>query len=138
MLVLLGALVFYLNYEIETIQVTPSLDEITLLNYSAPEQDPYPHHIIVKVNTTGLIQITYTTNGESQTIFTDDGSGKFNVYPTETIFVEFKNPNRVTGTVKTTFYRDSWNYASYVLVAIGTLSCVIWLRKTDESSGEEI
>ncbi len=138
MLVLLGALVFYLNYEIETIQITPSLDEITLLNYSAPEQDPYPHHIIVKVNTTGLIQITYTTNGESQTIFTDDGSGKFNVYPTETIFVEFKNPNRVTGTVKTTFYRDSWNYASYVLVAIGTLSCVIWLRKTDESSGEEI
>lgn len=137
-LVLLGALVFYSNYDIETIQVTPDIDERTLLNYSAPEQDPLPHHIIVKVNTTGLIQITYTTNGKSQTIFTDDGSGKFSINPTEAIFIEFKNPNRVTGTVKTTFYRDSWNYASYVLVAVGTLSCVLWLRKTDELPGEEI
>ena len=137
-LVLLGALVFYSNYDIETIQVTHDIDERALLNYTAPEQDPLPHHIIVKVNTTGLVQITYTTNGESQTIFTDDGSGKFNINPTETIFVEFKNPNRVTGTVKTTFYRDSWNYAAYVLVAFGTLSCVLWLRKRDELSGEEI
>lgn len=64
-LVLLGALVFYSNYDIETIQVIPDIDERTLLNYSAPEQDPLPHHIIVKVNTTGLIQITYTTNGKS-------------------------------------------------------------------------
>jgi hypothetical protein len=136
--VLLGALVFYSNYDIETIQVTPNLDERPLLNYSTPEQDPLPHHILVKVNTTGLIQITYTTNGESQTIFTDDGSGKFHVYPTETIFIEFKNPTRVTGTVKTTFYRDSWNYTAYVLFAVGTLCCVLWLRKTDESCGKEI
>jgi len=137
-LVLLGAFVFYSNYDIETIQVTPDLDERTLLNYSAPEQDPFPHHILVKVNTTGLIQITYTTNGESQSIFTDDGAGKFNVYPTESIFVEFKNPYRVTGTVKTTFYRDSWNYAAYILVSVGTLSCVLWLRKIGELPGEEI
>ena len=137
-LVLLGAFVFYSNYDIETIQVTPDIAERTLLNYSAPVQDPFSHHIIVKVNTTGLIQITYNTNGESQSIFTDDGSGKFNVNPTETIFVEFKNPNRVKGTVKTTFYRDSWNYAAYVLVAVGTLSCVLWLRKTREYNGEEI
>ncbi len=130
-LILLGALVFYTNYERETINVTPNLDEHVLLDYFAPVIDPLPHHLIVEVDTDQVVQIIEDLDGETNIIFTDDGSGKFTVEPGQTIIVTLVNPNGATGTVKTTFYCDSWNYSAYALVAIGTLVFILGLMGRD-------
>lgn len=130
-LIVLGALVFYFNYERQTVQVTPETDELTLLEYFAPEYDPLPHYVIVEVDTTELVEISYSKNGEAQTVYTDDGSGKYGVLPAETITVTLRNPYKASGTVKTTLYCDSWNYSAYLLVLFGTVSFLMWLRKSD-------
>lgn len=135
-LVIIGGLVFYTNYERETVNVHPDLDERVLLDYHAPEIDPFPHHIVIDVDTDLVVEISETLDGETNIIFTDDGSGRFTVESGQTILVLLRNPNGASGTVKTTFYCDSWNYAAYTLVAIGSILFVIGLRGPEEPEEE--
>lgn len=135
-LVILGGLVFYTNYERETINVNPNLEERVLLDYYAPPIDPFPHHILINVDTDDVVEISQTLDGETNVIFTDDGSGKFTVASKQTILVVLRNPNGASGTVTTTFYCDSWNYTAYTLVAIGTLLFVFGLGGAEELEEE--
>ena len=125
-LIVSGGLVFYTNYDRETINVIADMEEMVLLDYYAPEIDPFAHHIVVEVDTSEVIEISETLEGETNLIFTDDGSGRFTIESNQTIRVVMRNPNGATGTVKTTFYCDSWNYAAYTLVALGTILFVLW------------
>ncbi len=68
----------------------------------------------------------------------DDGGGRFTVASGETILVMLRNPFGATGPVKTMFYCDSWNYAAYALVAIGTLLFVLWYQGSKEEPIEEL
>ncbi len=74
-----------------------------LLEYFAPEIDPFAHHIIVDVDTSKVVEVSETLEGVTHIIYTDSGSGKFTVEFGETIKVVLKNPNGTTGNVKTTF-----------------------------------
>ena len=126
---------FYANYESETINVTAERDEWTLLDYPAPEADPFPHHLIIVVDTSMVVEISETLDGATNIIFTDDGSGKFTVESGETLHVVLRNPNGAVGIVHTTLYCDSWNYAAYILVGAGTLMFIYWYLR---SGGEDI
>ena len=137
-LIVSGGLVFYTNYDRETIIVNANLDESVLLDYHAPEVDPFPHHIVVDVDTSEVVEISETLDNQTNIIYTDNGSGRFTVASGETILIVLRNPNGATGTVKTTFYCDSWNYAAYTLAAIGTILFVLWYLGSKDEPIEEL
>lgn len=138
LLIVSGGLVFYTNYDRETINVSADMDERVLLDYYAPTIDPFAHHFIVAVDTSEVIEVSETLEGETNLIFTDDGSGRFTVESNQTILVVIRNPNGATGTVKTTFYCDSWNYTAYALVALGTVLFVLWYLGSRNELIEEL
>ncbi len=106
LLIVSGGLVFYTNYDRETINVSADLEERVLLDYHAPVADPFAHHIVVEVDTSDVVEVSETIDDQTNLIFTDDGSGRFTVESNQTILVVLRNPNWATGTVKTTFYCD--------------------------------
>jgi hypothetical protein len=132
-LIVVGGIVFYLNFESASINVTAEEEEWTLLDYTAPENGLFPHYLIVAVDTTRPVQIVETLDGVANIVYTDDGSGKFTVEPGESILVLLRNPRGATGGVHTTFYGDTWNYAAYTLFMVGSLAFAVWLR---QSQGE--
>jgi hypothetical protein len=76
------------------------------------------------------VEISETIDGETNIIYTYDDSGKFTVQSGELILVVLRNPNGVTGTVKPTFYCDSWNYAAYFFFSLGTATFVYCFFKS--------
>jgi len=137
-LIVSGGLVFYTNYDRETIIVSAEMDEKVLLDYHAPETDPLAHHIVVDVDTSAVVEISETLDNQTNIIYTDNESGRFTVASGETIVVVLRNPNGATGTVKTTFYCDSWNYAAYTLATLGTILFVLWYLGSKDESIEEL
>ena len=128
----------YANYDRETIIVSADLDERVLLDYHAPEVNPFPHHIVVDVDTSEVVEISETLDNQTNSIYTDNGRGRGTVASGETILVVLRNPNGATGTVKTTFYCDSWNYATYTLAAVGTILFVLWYLGSKDEPIEEL
>jgi hypothetical protein len=108
------------------------------LDYHAPVADPFANHIVVEVDTSDVVEVSETIDDQTNLIFTDDGSGRFTVESNQTILVVLRNPNGTTGTVKTTFYCDSWNYLAYILVALGTILFVLWYLRSNEAPIEEL
>ncbi len=137
-LILSGGLVFYTNYDRETITIRADLDEKVLLDYFAPEVDPFSHHLIVEVDTSAVVSISETLNGVTNLIFTDDGRGRFTVESGQTLLVVLSNPNGAVGTVKTTFYCDSWNYAAYTLTGLGVILFIVWYLRSGDEDIEEL
>ena len=137
-IVILGGLVFYSNYDQKTIVVSPELDEHVFLDYYATEVDPFAHHLIVDVETDDFVTISETLNGNTSIISTDDGRGRFTVDSGQMILVVLENPDRASGTVKTTFYCDIWNYAAYILLSLGSLFFMHGVRSSDEDLEEEL
>ena len=138
LLIIAGGLVFYSNYEREIINVTPDIEELVLLDYHAPETDPLSHHLVVDVETSMIVEIIQTLDGETNIIFTDDRSGRFTVSTGETMKVVLRNPNGASGYVRTTFYCESWNYLAYSLVGFGTILFVLWYLRSGKEEMEEL
>jgi hypothetical protein len=65
LLIVSGGLVFYTNYDRETINVSADLEERVLLDYHAPVADPFAHHIVVEVDTAGFMSAV--KNSEART-----------------------------------------------------------------------
>lgn len=137
-MILSGGLVFYTNYDRETITIRADLDERVLLDYFAPEVDPFAHHLIVEVDTSEVVSISETLDGVTNIIFTDDGRGRFTVESGQNILVILSNPNGAVGTVKTTFYCDSWNYAAYTLTGLGIILFIVWYLRSGDEDIEEL
>jgi hypothetical protein len=114
------------------------LEEAILLDYTAPESDPFAHYLIVEVDTSKAVSISETLDGVNHIIFTDDGRGRFTVDSGQTIHIVLSNPNRAVGTVNTTFYCESWNYAAYTLTGIGIIIFVLWYFRSDDEYNEEL
>lgn len=138
LLLVSGGLVFYTNYERDTVNVTSDLDRRVILDYYAPEIDPFAHHLIVEVETSEVISISETFDGVTNVFFTDDGRGRFTVESGQSILVVLSNPNGAVGTVKTTFYCDSWNYAAYTITGLGIGFFLLWYLQTGEEDIEEL
>ena len=137
-LILSGGLVFYTNYDRETITIIADLDDRVLLDYFAPEGDPFAHHLIVEVDTSEVVSISETLDGVTNLIFTDDGRGRFTVESGQNILVVLTNPNGAVGTVKTTFYCDSCNYAAYTLTGLGIILFLVWYLRSGDEDIEEL
>ncbi len=129
---------FVFNYDWETVSVSPEVKEYVLFDYYAPTVDPFPHHIVLKVDTTRVVEITQIKDNETSIIYTDSGSGRFTVYPGETINVVLRNPDEAQGEVKTVFYRDSWTYSTYASVSLASLSFILGIREVGEKKVKEL
>ena len=68
-LIVSGGLVFYTNYDRETISMSADMDERVLLNYHAPVADPFAHQFIVAVDTSDVVEVSETLEGETNLIF---------------------------------------------------------------------
>lgn len=137
-LMISGGVVNYTNFDRETITLTPELDEVVLLDYHAPRIDPFAHHLILDVETSAEVEVSEIRPGETNFIFANRGQGKFTVESGQNIELVLRNPNASTGTVKTTFYCDSWTYTSYALVLLGAIFSVVWYVKSGEAQVEEL
>lgn len=136
LIIILGAIIYFSNYEIQTINLEELESGETILEYDAPSSDPLPHHlriIIEAEKTVTLVVETSGTNVRTVKNIIQAGEEKITIYPEEKIVVRIENPNSSDGTVRTELWCDSWNYAASFLIGIGIILLGIILIKNANS-----
>ena len=113
------------NFERETLTISPEREQRTLFTYYAPEIDPFPHRLIVRVNTDKPVEVVTTIDEEIVATKTLDRVVRAVVKKGETLKVLLKNPNQASGTVKTAFYCDSWNYSA-AMFAVAAIAIIYY------------
>jgi hypothetical protein len=124
LLILGGAVVFVLNYETQTIDLTAEITSLVILEYEAPGWDPFPHYVRITVDTEDPVIVTSIVAGmnERTEIFhLHAGERTVTVYPNEILRIRVDNPGNTTGTIKTVLWCDSWIYAAVILTGIGVI-----------------
>ena len=120
LLIIAGGL-YVFNFERETIIFTPEKEQKTIFTYYAPEIDPFPHRLIVRINSDKPIAVLTLIDGEAVNTKTlERGVVKAVVKKGENLKVRLINHDQASGTAKTSFYCDSWNYSTalFVLAAV--------------------
>ena len=128
------------NFERETLTISPEREQRTLFTYYAPEIDPFPHRLKVRVNTDKLVEVVTMIDEERIATKTlDRGVVRAVVKKGETLKVKLINLNQASGTVKTAFYCDSWNYsAAMFAIAAVTMTYYGYHKAKDEKNIEEV
>jgi hypothetical protein len=127
-LLIFGAGFYIFNYERQSIQVENIVSKTKIIDYRAPTWDPLPHHVKVRTDSAGPIDLTVTisdANPKTETFKTSNGERTFHVQPGETIEIYVENPDSFSGTVKTVLWCDSWNYVAAILAIGGIVLLLI-------------
>jgi hypothetical protein len=139
MIVIAGGL-YTFNFERESITILPEREQRNLFTYYAPEIDPFPHRLIVRVNTDKPVEVVTLIDEEIVATKTlERGVVRAVVKKGETLKVKIINPNQASGTVKTAFYCDSWNYsaAMFMIAATATIYYGYYKAKNEETLEEK-
>lgn len=138
MIVIAGGL-YTFNFERESITILPEREQRNLFTYYAPEIDPFPHRLVVRVNTDKPVEVVTLIDEEIVATKTlERGVVRAVVKKGETLKVLLRNPNQASGTVKTAFHCDSWNYsAAMFAVAAITLMYYGYYKAKNEENLEE-
>ena len=138
MIVIAGGL-YTFNFERESITILPEREQRTLFTYYAPEIDPFPHRLVVRVRADKPVEVVTLIDEEIVATKTlERGVVRAVVKKGETLNVKLINPNQASGTVKTAFYCDSWNYSAAMFVVAATAIIYYGYQKSiNEENAEE-
>ncbi len=123
-LILIGFSLFIFNYERETVELDVIQGELIVIDYYAPLWDPLPHHVNLKIEAQGPINVIIELeNGgtKSETHSITNGEKKVDVYPGERIQISIENPEGQTGFLWSVLWCDSWNYGAALLILSGAV-----------------
>ena len=137
LLIIAGGL-YVFNFERETINFTPEKEQKTIFTYYAPEIDPFPHRLIVRINSDKPVEVLTLIDGEAVNTKTlERGVVKAVVKKGEDLKVRLINHDQASGTVKTSFYCDSWNYSTALFVLAAVSIFVYGYYKSKETLDQD-
>jgi len=65
-LIIIGSLVFILNYERQTIDLATLQPGQEIIDYYAPDWDPWPPHVNIRGENNGILRLTYSIAGKQK------------------------------------------------------------------------
>ena len=140
LLIIAGGL-YVFNFERESITISPEREQRALFTYYAPEIDPFPHRLVVRVSMDKPVEVVTLIDEEVVATKTlERGIVRAVVKKGETLKVKLINPSEASGTVKTVFYCDSWNYsaAMFAIAATAIIYYGYQKSKNEENTEESV
>jgi hypothetical protein len=129
----LGASIFILNYERQSIDIAPHVERLEILEYHAPTWDPFPHTVKITIDTSAPVTIVVTFSGtrdKTNRYIQKAGEELLSVHPGENLSVLVENTQSAQGTIQTVLWCDSWNYAAIIWGGIGVIILISSFRAT--------
>ncbi len=121
-ILIFGAVILYLNYEKQTINLPAISTRQTILEYHAPYWDPFPHHAKILVQTEEPVNIVSTLmrpTEKTEKYSLHSGEIYLAIYPEETLKIQVENLSSTKGTIQTVLWCESWNYSAIFLFGFG-------------------